>query len=118
MGQILDKDVQCFLCLVASTLNSEKNELILHFLEKIKTEVVSQKCSVKQMFLEILQNSLENTCARVSFLIKLQACNFTKNETLAQVFPCEFCENSKNNFSYRAPPVAASVKTTHNKQQN
>ena len=35
VGQILDKDVQCFLCLVVSTLNSEK-ELILHFLEKIK----------------------------------------------------------------------------------
>ena len=24
VGQILDKDVQCFLCLVVSTLNSEK----------------------------------------------------------------------------------------------
>ena len=30
-------------------------------------------CSVKKVFLEILQNSQENTCARVSFLIKLQA---------------------------------------------
>ena len=32
------------------------------------------------MFLEILQNSPENTCARASFLIKLQAeaCNFIK----------------------------------------
>ena len=27
-----------------------------------------------------------------------QACNFIKKETLAQVFYCEFCENSKNNF--------------------
>ena len=27
----------------------------------------------KKMFLKILQNSLENTCVRVSFLIKLQA---------------------------------------------
>ena len=32
-----------------------------------------QRCSVKKMFLEISQNSQENTCARVSFLIKLQA---------------------------------------------
>ena len=56
-----------------------------------------------------------NTCARVSFLIKLQAapatllkkglwhrcfpvCNFIKKETLAQVFSCEFCEISKNTF--------------------
>ena len=35
--------------------------------------------------------------------------NFIKKETLAQVFSCEFCEISKNTFSYRTPPVAASV---------
>ena len=45
---------------------------------------------MKKVFLEILQNSQENTCARVSFLIKLQ--------TSAQVFSCEFCEISKNPF--------------------
>ena len=32
-----------------------------------------------------------------------------KIETLAQVLSCEFCEISKNTFSYRTPPVAASV---------
>ena len=36
-------------------------------------EVVVQSCSVKKVFLEISQNSQENTCVRVSFLIKLQA---------------------------------------------
>ena len=77
------------------------------------TEAVAQRCSVKKVFLEILLNSPENTCARVSFLIKLQAepCSFIKKETLAQVFSCEFCEISKNTFSYRTPPVAASVIT-------
>ena len=44
MGQISDKDVQCFLYLVVSTLNSEK-EINLPFLEKLKTEAVAQKCS-------------------------------------------------------------------------
>ena len=34
-----------------------------------------------------------------------------KKETMAQVFSCEFCEISKNNFSYRTPSVAASVYT-------
>ena len=38
-------------------------------------------------FLEILQNSQENTYVRVF-----------KKETLAQVFSCEFCEISKNTF--------------------
>ena len=48
------------------------------------------------MFLEISQNSQENTCA------------FIKKETLAQVFSCKLCEISKKNFFYRALPVAAS----------
>ena len=30
-----------------------------------------RRCSVKKVFLEISQNSQENTCARASFLIKL-----------------------------------------------
>ena len=62
----------------------------------------------KKMFLENSQNLQKNTSGRVSFLIKLQACNFIKKETLAQVFSYEFCEISKNTFSYRKPPVAAS----------
>ena len=61
------------------------------------------------MFIEILQNSQENTCARDSFLVKFQACNFIRNESLAQVFSCEFCEISKNTFFYGTPPVADSV---------
>ena len=75
-------------------------------------EAVVQRCSVKTVFLEISQNSQENTCARFSFLIKLQAYAFyrtppvaaskpttlLKKEDLAQVFSCEFCEISKNIF--------------------
>ena len=34
------------------------------------TETFARMCSVKKVFLEISQNSQENTCARVSFLIK------------------------------------------------
>ena len=41
----------------------------------------------EKMLLEISQNSQESTCARVSFLIKLQAWGF-----------CKFCETSKNTF--------------------
>ena len=35
----------------------------------------NRRCSVREVFLEILQNSQDNICARVSFLIKLQASN-------------------------------------------
>ena len=40
---------------------------------------------------------------------KASASNFIKKETLAQVFFCEFCEISRNNFCYRIPPVAVSA---------
>ena len=47
-------------------------------------EADSVRCSVKKVFLKISQNS-QNTCARVSFLIKLQAktCNFIKMRSSA-----------------------------------
>ena len=37
------------------------------------SEAVVRRCSVKKVFLEISKDSRKNTCARVSFLIKLQA---------------------------------------------
>ena len=85
-------------------------EIYKRLVLKHQAEAVVQKCSVKKVFLEIWQNSQENTCARVSFLIKLQAgaCKFIKKETLAQVSSCEFCKISKNTFFYSTPLVAAS----------
>ena len=59
------------------------------------TEAVVQRCSVKKVFLEVSQNSQENICTRVSFLIKLQASD------LRTPF-------SKNTFFYKTPLVAAS----------
>ena len=38
-----------------------------------KPEAVAQMCSVKKVLVEISQKTLENTCVKVSFLIKLQA---------------------------------------------
>ena len=75
------------------------------FYLKVYSEAIVQRCSVKRVFLEISQNSQENTCVRVSFLIKLQA----KKETLAHMFSREFREISKNTFHHRAPLVATSV---------
>ena len=37
------------------------------------TEAVVRRCSAKKVFLKVSQNSQENACARVSFLIKFQA---------------------------------------------
>ena len=86
------KDVRSLLKLVniRSELFSTKWQIISHWNRSSRPEV----------FLKIPQNSQENTCGRVSFLIKLQVqvCNFIKKETLVLVFSCEFCEISKNNF--------------------
>ena len=79
---------------------------------KSRIEAVVRRCSVKKVFLEISQNSQESTCDRVSYLIKFQACNFIKKETLAQAFSCEFCEIFKNTFLHIAPLVAASARNT------
>ena len=52
--------------------------------------------------------------ARVSFLIKLQAWDlqhYQKRDSGTGA-SCEFCEISKNNFSYRTPPVAVSASNT------
>ena len=57
------------------------------------SEAVTGRGSMKKVFSEILPNSQEKTCARVSFL---------------QVFSRNFCEISKNSLLYRTPPVAAS----------
>ena len=40
---------------------------------RLVTEAVVRRCSIKKVFLEIPQNSQENTCAGGSFLITLQA---------------------------------------------
>ena len=95
------------------------------------TEIAIVGALYRKVFLEISQNSLENSSATISFLIKLQAftsippeiiggievkaCNFIKKESLAQVFSSEFCEISKNTFSKRTPPVAASAQWLINK---
>ena len=68
--------------------------------QKLSKRAISRGVLLKNKFLKVLQNSEESTCARVSFLLKLQteACNFINKVTLAQVYSCEFGEIFKNTF--------------------
>ena len=105
-----------------NALNTPLRDILQNTNKQFQKQVTEVFC--KKMFLEISQNSLENTCARASFLIKLQAeaCNFTKKETLAQVFSCEFYKISRNTFftehfgllllyfSYRCPSSSDAIK--------
>ena len=50
-----------------------------------------RRCSVKKVFLEISRNSQENTCTRVSFLIKLKApAALLKKRLWQKCFPVNF----------------------------
>ena len=83
------------------------NQAVVNFLKHYHFRSSHLRCYVKNVFLEISQNSQENTSARDSFLIKLQArgqqlyCNFIKIESLTQVFSCGFCEIFNNTLFYR-----------------
>ena len=56
-------------------------------------EAADQRCSIKKVLLEILQNSQEFTeLCQSLFFNKVASGNFIKKETLARVFP--FCDIS------------------------
>ena len=62
------------------------------------------------MFLEISQNLQENTRASLFFNKGASLIPATLlKKTLAQVFFCEFCENSKNTFFTKQLWTTASV---------
>ena len=83
----------------SSKLSTNKNvRCIQEKIERRRSEAVTRSYSVKKVFLNFLKNLQENTCTRVSFLIKPEACDFIKKETLTQVFFCEFCEIFKKTF--------------------
>ena len=66
----------------------------VNLLWKELVEAVARRCSVKKVFLEILQNSQENTCASLFF---------NKVADSGTDVSCEFCKIYKNTFSYRTP---------------
>ena len=64
-------------------------------------EAVPQRSSVRKVFLEISQNSPENVCARVSFLIKLQGlkpATLLKKRLWHRCFPVNFAKFLRTPF--------------------
>ena len=56
--------------------------------DNIRNELATRRVLQEKVFLEILQIHRKTP----------EACDYFKKETLAQVFSCEFCKVSKNNF--------------------
>ena len=70
---------------------SKNREILIRFIKIISledAEAATRGVLFKEVFLEMSQNSQENTCT----------CSSINKETLAQVFSCAFCEISKNAF--------------------
>ena len=66
-------------------------------------EAVTKRCSVKQVFLEIYQNSQENTYGRVSFSIKsqvlgLRPATILKKRLWCRCFPVSFAKFRRTPF--------------------
>ena len=69
------------------------SEIAFSGFKPAKTEAVFQRCSIKKLFSEISQNSQENICARVSFLIKLQtSATLLKRRLWRRCFPVNFAK--------------------------
>ena len=82
-----------------------------YFLSWFSTEAFAKRCSVKKMLLQILQNSKENTCTRVSFIIN-SFFKKTKTDSGTGVF-LWILGNLYKHFFCRTPPVAASISTSY-----
>ena len=96
------------------------NILGTHSLQKedwqnqLRSEAATGGVLSEKMFLKILQNSQENICVRVSFLIKLLAlaCKFIERDSGTDVF-CEFCEISRNTLFTEHLWATASVRYSY-----
>ena len=102
--QIYEKTLS-YILLHFLTITITSTEEILKVSERNFSQETSETATkgvlCKKVFLEILQNSQENTFERASFFNKvagLSPATLFKKETLARVFSCEFCEISKNIF--------------------
>ena len=64
-------------------------------------EAAAKRCAVKKVFLEISQNSQENTCARVSFFNKvagLRPATLLKKRLWNRCFPANFTKFLRKPF--------------------
>ena len=107
----------CIMVTYYSASINDLNDCVNFRIKRVCLEEVSRRCSVKKVFLKISQNSQKNTCARVSFLIKLQAiggvlrtsATLLKKRFWHRCFPVNFAKFSRTPFFQKTPPVAASI---------
>ena len=77
--------------LANQTVDKNGRILLIEAIVDDVTEAAPSGVLCKKVFLEISQNSEENACARVSFLIKLQA-TLLKKKLWHRCFPVNFAK--------------------------
>ena len=108
------RDMHFFACLVYTRINTfapgKQLPKVLYDKHFHMSDLDGRRCSTQEMFLKNLQNSQENTCARVSLF---------KDKASIQVPPDEFCYIFKtllleNNLLYLShySPIASHLQTT------
>ena len=69
------------------------------FAGRVKLQKQLLSCLLQDRFCQkIFFKFTGNTCARISFLIKIKGSTLFKKETLTQVLSCKFCKILKNSF--------------------
>ena len=106
------RDVRTWTVLLLIVFNIEK--LILNFkfytfdqwknATFLSSETVYQRCSIKQMFLKVLQKFAGTHLCWNLYLIKWQTWKFTKKETPAQMFPGKLWHTFWEHQFERTPP--------------
>ena len=82
-----------------------------------KPEAVVQRCSAKKVFLKISQNSQENTCARISFLIKFRPATLLEKRLWHSWFlRTPFLQNTSGGCFYKSYNLNHLKKTGGNVQ--
>ena len=87
----------------------------LRYDESLKTftEAVDRGCSVKKGVIKNFEKFTGKRQRKSLFLNKVEACNFIKKKTLAQVFSCEFREIFENTFLIQHVRATAYVFNIH-----
>ena len=105
MNRVEQKEIVCYinhiqLLPTRSDLVKETLQRGLKDRSRLCEDPVAQTCSVKKVFWEISQNSQEKACARVSFLIMLQAppATLLKKTPWHRCFPVNFAKFLRTPF--------------------
>ena len=103
-------------CLLKSWFSIQTFLFLFKIIISFTVRSSHQRCSMRKGALRNFAKFTGKHLCKSLFLNKVAGLvlQLYLKKRLWHVFSCEFCEISKSTFSYRTPPVAASVSTLNN----